>query len=973
MNIVDALVVSIGFDTSGLKKGASDATAIATKVSADMVAVADKGEKGQTTALGTVVRGWNVLAATQRKAADVSVTASKTMAGATERVVDSGEKAIRTFGALFLLFAGAGSLKNFASSMISLDATVGRLAHNTGTTTQVISGLARASERMGGSVEGAAGGLGKLSDAYQDLRLTGNNAIMEPLAKLQGLSGKAITFGKDVHENFLSIADALKVVEDRGETALADRLGHQILGDEGLTNLAKKGRAGVLADEAASPKVTEQQAKAAQDLQAQLTAVRQGFQEIGNSILMDFGPAMINGLRWVKDLIDANKDLIETKVKEWIKDVADWFRDHKSDIDDFGGAMKDLVGIAGTLAKAFMSQSPMMQAMEAFGVLMGGTVLKAVTGVLGVMRSLGALPVPAALGALAAAFGAKYLGDNTANPLGGGRDMSWGEGAMRFLDPGAADRMYGKSGEQHVHGPHHGLGVHAAPKDDRTLWQRRPTWLGGTEAPKAGANPEVAAYIAQAAAKRGIDPRVALGVAGTEGLNGYDLSKPDRGGDKGTSFGPFQLHYKSNVPGFRNAGMGDDFTRQTGKDARDPSTWRDQVDFAMDHAAKHGWQNWHGWKGAPNAGLGMDPAEAAKLIPGRPAPVATAPAADDKTGLVSGDLSSRATYNHGALDSTKGLIFHHTGGRSSPEGVVDTLNQRGLGVQYVMDRDGKITRTLPEGARGAHILRSEINGLNNGNTQGVEVIAKDDKDVTPAQVAAGRAFAEAMAKRYPGLQVFGHGEVNPSHKQADEGRSIVEAYRAEAGKPVVDRNFKPAPIPVAQRTLQGYMGRDDVAVPKLEPARQKLADAMNAPPSLTAGDAIRHVLGAISHARKLMQHADNHPVAVELTSHSATQLGERTFGKYIGWGKRHPDQLDHSRAELHRHAASYGRMMKVADAGRYAASTTHNVDHSITSDTTVNGGIHVHTAATDARGIAADIEPHLRRGQKAGRADYGLA
>ena len=52
-------------------------------------------------------------------------------------------------------------------------------------------------------------------------------------------------------------------------------------------------------------------------------------------------------------------------------------------------------------------------------------------------------------------------------------------------------------------------------------------------------------------------------------------------------------------------------------------------------------------------------------------------------------------------------------------------------------------------------------------------------------------------------------------------------------------------------------------------------------------------------------------------------------------------------------------------------STTHHNDNS--SETNINGGIHVHTNATDAHGIVADIGPMLKRGNKAARADYGLA
>lgn len=95
-------------------------------------------------------------------------------------------------------------------------------------------------------------------------------------------------------------------------------------------------------------------------------------------------------------------------------------------------------------------------------------------------------------------------------------------------------------------------------------------------------------YIKQSAAKNGIDPAYALAVARSEGLKGYDPSKPDHGGDQGTSFGVFQLHYKNNIPELSLGGMGDDFTRETGLDARDPSTWKAQVDYALAHAKKNG-------------------------------------------------------------------------------------------------------------------------------------------------------------------------------------------------------------------------------------------------------------------------------------------------------------------------------------------------------------------------------------------------
>jgi hypothetical protein len=131
------------------------------------------------------------------------------------------------------------------------------------------------------------------------------------------------------------------------------------------------------------------------------------------------------------------------------------------------------------------------------------------------------------------------------------------------------------------------------------------------------------------------------------------------------------------------------------------------------------------------------------------------------------------------------FIVHHTGGGGTVQGVQNTLNQRGLGVEYVMDRDGKVYQIGQPGAanimpesryRKTPILGEGKPFLTNQNIVGMEVIAKDDKDVTPAQRDAAARF---IRERYPNTPVYGHGEVNPGHKEPDEGKTIVDTVRAE--------------------------------------------------------------------------------------------------------------------------------------------------------------------------------------------------
>jgi phage-related protein len=127
-----------------------------------------------------------------------------------------------------------------------------------------------------------------------------------------------------------------------------------------------------------------------------------------------------------------------------------------------------------------------------------------------------------------------------------------------------------------------------------------------------GASGEIAGYITQAARSRGIDPIAALKIAQHEG----GLQEYNKVGkfDTGWSWWPFQLHYGGE--GYEHfgttAGMGNDFTRKTGWAPGDADAWKDSIDFALDHARRHGWSAWYGrgpagvgaWEGIPGHAAG---------------------------------------------------------------------------------------------------------------------------------------------------------------------------------------------------------------------------------------------------------------------------------------------------------------------------------------------------------------------------------
>jgi hypothetical protein len=106
-----------------------------------------------------------------------------------------------------------------------------------------------------------------------------------------------------------------------------------------------------------------------------------------------------------------------------------------------------------------------------------------------------------------------------------------------------------------------------------------------------GSQAEKEAFIRSEAAKRGIDPNVAMSVARSEGF-----ANPV--GDNGTSFGAFQLHV---TPGGRGNAVGDRFRRETGLDPSDPANERRGITYALDNIKAGGWGPYHG---AAKSGIG---------------------------------------------------------------------------------------------------------------------------------------------------------------------------------------------------------------------------------------------------------------------------------------------------------------------------------------------------------------------------------
>lgn len=226
---------------------------------------------------------------------------------------------------------------------------------------------------------------------------------------------------------------------------------------------------------------------------------------------------------------------------------------------------------------------------------------------------------------------------------------------------------------------------------------------GGAPPAATGSGPpaapgEIEAYLRHAAARRGIDPDVAVRVALSEG----GLTDPVRQSDvvyqgqREQSYGPLQLNVQGGVG---NAAL------RAGIDPRNPAQWRQALDFGLDEVARSGWGPWHG-----AARVGIGPREGIGSYRGPvPAPPSATPAAPGarpalagitppQFGLGDADAESicgpilavafaKAHGRNATIAEAKQMAAQYGGwtraqGMGGPEAMATTLRQMGIPAHY---------------------------------------------------------------------------------------------------------------------------------------------------------------------------------------------------------------------------------------------------------------------------------------------------
>lgn len=360
--VIDALIVTLGLDSSGFKKGEKEA------------------------------------ADAQKRFVRESEVSAKQIA-AQAKVMTEGFRRVRNeLLGLFAVAIGANGLKDFISNTVKGQAELGYLSKNLGMSARELDAWGKTVKTVGGSAEGFQTSLQNIASGIEAFKL-GEDSPVVGMFRAIGVNvadsaGKMRPF-KDV---LLDVADALQKYDAQDQIKIAQSLGI----DQGTLNVLRQGRQAVqdlYGEMYKSSGVTEESVKRAQEAQrvwGEFTAQANG---VGQAIFEAMGPA----------LIELTKDL---------RDFGSWVNEHRAEIQKF---FIDLVEGGKELAKMLSDLDQSTGGATSKVLALGAAFAVAAKG-LGVFMTAGAgaLAMSARLGAAGiAGYGGyqvgTYLNDNYIN------------------------------------------------------------------------------------------------------------------------------------------------------------------------------------------------------------------------------------------------------------------------------------------------------------------------------------------------------------------------------------------------------------------------------------------------------------------------------------------------------------------------------------------------------------------------------
>lgn len=262
--VIDSLLVTLGLDPKGFKKGVEDST---------------KAIKPLTDA--------------QKKQTDEETKQAKQREQQAKIAAQGIAKIRNEVLGLAAAYIGTSAIKSFVERITESDARLGFFSRNVGMSTQDLSAWQGVAEKTGGSAQGLAGDFRAVTSAVERFGLTGKGGESFQYWRALGINltdveGKA----RSMNDVMLEAADKFKGMDPVKAQALGAGMGLS----EGTVNTLLHGRKALLElleAQRAQNAVTEKDAEQAQGRVKAWKDLMDTFQGIGRTVLNALSPALV--------------------------------------------------------------------------------------------------------------------------------------------------------------------------------------------------------------------------------------------------------------------------------------------------------------------------------------------------------------------------------------------------------------------------------------------------------------------------------------------------------------------------------------------------------------------------------------------------------------------------------------------------------------------------------------------------------
>lgn len=438
MNVIDALLVTLGLDASGMTKGADEAAKAQEKIQAD-------GEKSQK-ALTASDKKRDAAAATALKKKTAEETAARKRQAAEEAKAGKERDAVAKKAAeglskvrnevlgLLSAYLGLGAIKGFGESLIRTDTQLGRTAGFLDLSVERLNAWQQASSEVGASAEEMSGAIQEANKFQQQLRI-GSEASVATLQEyamaMAGVGAGGMVDASKIMDKNLTTEQRL--LELARETAgLSEKDAAYALSKFGISqNVARFLHQGV--DEVQRSltyyaELNKDIQKAADDSRALTTEwvrFKAHIKALGDTFLVDLYPAI-------------------SKVLGKLMELADWAKDH----------IPETAVIVGGLTAALLGVSAITFAgiISSIAAVSGGLGV-AGTAAAGLLSLLGSIGLVAGAGAVGYAIGtALNAGIDALTKKLTGTNTSFGAYLYDLLHPGELESAPGRSATGKISG-----------------------------------------------------------------------------------------------------------------------------------------------------------------------------------------------------------------------------------------------------------------------------------------------------------------------------------------------------------------------------------------------------------------------------------------------------------------------------------------------------------------------------------------